>query len=331
MRCLSVLRIVLIATCLWLAVSVTGCSSFSRNRLDENVLAGRQLSLRGIEAMQQARWGDAEALISESVRLCPTDERIRAQYAETLWNLHARQDAILHMQLAVKLSGGNPDLLVRLGDMHLEQGDLDLAAAQADRAIAANRHLAAAWALRGDVFQRQGDDAQSLASYHRALGYSSPSHYPRVQLAIAESYRKQGRHGRALATLRRLADGYPVDEVPAQVRFLEGLAQKELGRYDGAIASLTAAIRKSSASPEYLFHLAETHLLMGDTVNARIAIGAALAADPAHQPSHQLVNYLDYESRGRGAAGGRLAPQVVRASGTQAWANVPPGSEPSDR
>ncbi len=329
MRGLSVLRIVLIAAWGWLAVIATGCSSLSRSRLDENVLAGRQLSLRGTEAMQQARWGDAEALISESVRLCPTDERIRAQYAETLWNLHARQDAIVHMQLAVKLSGGNPDLLVRLGDMHLEQGDLDLAAEQAERAIAANRQLAAAWALRGDVFQRQGDDARSLASYHRALGYSS--HYPRVQLAIAESYRKQGRHGRALATLRRLADGYPVDEVPAQVRFLEGLAQKELGRYDGAIASLTAAIRKSSASPEYLFHLAETHLLMGDTVNARIALGAALAADPAHQPSHQLVNYLNYESQGHAAANVRPAPQVVRASGTRALASVPPGSEPSDR
>jgi tetratricopeptide (TPR) repeat protein len=294
MRLLLSLRFVAIAAWILLTITTAGCRSLSHSRLDQGVLTARQLSLRGTEAMQQSRWGDAESLISESVRLCPTDERMRAQYAETLWNLNAREEAIQHMQLAVRLSGGNPELLVRLGDMYLEVGDLALAAEQAERAIAANRQLASAWALRGDVLQRQGDEAESLASYHRALSYSP--RYPRVQLAIAESYRKQGRPGRALAALRNLADGYPEGEVPAQVWFLEGLAQKELGRYDGAISSFTAAIQKSPHSPELLFQLAETHLLMGDSINARIAVHAALAVDPTHNASHQLVGYLDQGS-----------------------------------
>ena len=301
MRRLLLLRLALIVPCISLTVTAAGCASLSRSRLDDGVLTARQLSLRGTEAIQQSRWGDAEELISEAVRLCPTDERMRAQYAETLWNLNAREEAIQHMQLAVRLSGGNPELLVRLGDMHLENGDLASASQQAERAIAANRQLAAAWALRGDVLQRQGNEEESLASFHRALSYSE--HYPRVQLAIAEGYRRQGRHGRALATLRNLADGYPVGEVPGQVRYLEGLAQKELGRYDAAVASFTAAIKKSPPAAERLFQLAETRLLMGDSVNARIAARAALALEPTHGPSQQLVAHLDRDSRNVAVAG----------------------------
>jgi tetratricopeptide (TPR) repeat protein len=295
MQRLLLIRLALIVSWISLTVTAAGCASLSRSRLDEGVLTGRQLSLRGAEAIQQSRWGDAEGFMSEAVRLCPMDERMRAQYAETLWNLNARDDAIQHMQFAVRLSGGSPELLVRLGDMYLEHGDLTLASQQADRAIAANRQLASAWALRGDVQQRQGDEEESLASYHRALSYSD--HYPRVQLAIAEVYRRQGRHGRVLATLRNLADGYPVGEVPGQVRYLEGLAQKELGRYDAAVGSFTAATRKSPPSSELLFQLAETRLLMGDSVNSQIAARAALAIEPTHEPSQRLLAHIEGESR----------------------------------
>jgi tetratricopeptide (TPR) repeat protein len=288
-------RAAILAACIPLAVTASGCASLSRSRLDENVLTARQLSLRGAEAIQQARWGDAEAVMSEAVRLCPLDERMRTQYAETLWNLNARADAIQHMQLAARLSGGNPELLVRLGNMHLEVGDLQLAWEQSERAIAANGQLASAWALRGDVLRRRGDAAESLASYHRALSYVA--HYPHVQLAIADHYRMQGRHSRALATLSSLADGYPVGEVPAHVRYLEGLAQKELGRYEAAVGSFAAAIDSSPPSSDLLFQLAETRLLMGDPVNARIAARAALALEPNHGPSQQVLAHLDGQSR----------------------------------
>jgi tetratricopeptide (TPR) repeat protein len=328
MRRLLFQRFVAIAAWMTVTVTAVGCSSLARNRLDQEILTARQLSLRATEAMQQSRWGDAESLISVAVRSCPTDERMRAQYAEVLWNLNARESAIQHMQLAVRLSGGNPDLLVRLGDMYLEVGDLERAGQQAERAIAANRQLASAWALRGDVLRLQGEQAESLASYHRALSFQP--HYPRVQLAIAENYRHQGRHARSLATLRHLADGYPVGEVPAQVRFLEGLAQKDLGRYEDAIGSFTAAIRKSPGSPEFFFHLAETHWRMGDPVNARIALNSALAVDPAHPLSHQLVTYLDHWSPPSGAAG-PAGPLVARASGTRESADFPSGSAPSGR
>ena len=85
-------------------------------------------------------------------------------------------------------------------------------------------------------FENTGHDEEALASYHRALSYQS--HYPRVQLATADIYSRQKRHARALATLRTLADGYPSGETPPQVLMLQGLALKELGRYEAAAKCL---------------------------------------------------------------------------------------------
>jgi len=292
---LLLLRFSPIAPGILISILVAGCASLSRSKLDESVLTARQLSLRGTEAIQRGKWGDAEACLSEAVQLCPLDERMRCQYAETLWNLGAYDEAIQHMQFAVRLSGGNPELSVRLGEMYLQKGDPQRASEQAERAIAANRELASAWALRGDVLQRQGDYEGGLASYHRALSFVE--HYPRVQLAIAECYRRQGRHSRVLGTLQSLADGYPTGDVPAEVQFQEGLAQKELGRYEAAIGSFTDAARKSAPSPELLQQLAETYLLMNDPANARIAVKAALALEPAHRPSQQLLTQLETHER----------------------------------
>jgi tetratricopeptide (TPR) repeat protein len=218
------------------------------------------------------------------------DERMRSQYAETLWNLNAKEQAIEHMEFAVRLSGGNPNLLVRLGDMYLEQGQLELAYEQADQAILANRQLACAWALRGDVLRKQGNVDGSLAAYHRAL--SITRHFPRVQFAIAEAYNQQARYNRALATLRKLADGYPPGDAPAKVHYLQGMAQRELGRYDDAIASFTTA-QRAQPSAETCYQLAATRLMKGDAANARVSINDALALRPDHGPSLALLSQIE--------------------------------------
>ena len=51
----------------------------------ENVVTSRQLSLRGMEAVQQGNWELAETRFASAVEACPVDERARCRYAETLW------------------------------------------------------------------------------------------------------------------------------------------------------------------------------------------------------------------------------------------------------
>ena len=114
--------------------------------------------------------------------------------------------------------GGDPELLVRLGEMNLARGDLDAAEMRAEAAIKNQRQLASAWALRGDVQKERGRMDEALLSYHRALAYQEQ--YPRVQIAIAEVYRYQDRPQRALSTLDHLFDRYAPGTVPSEVELL---------------------------------------------------------------------------------------------------------------
>ncbi len=258
-----------------------GCASLARTKTDQTIVSGRQLALRGMTASQQGRLREAEVFFSRAAEICPLDERIRCHYAETLWQLGSRRQAVAHMEEAVRLSGGNADLAVRLGDMYLETNQLEQASAQADAAIQANRHLAEAWALRGDVLRALGRDDDALAAYHRAI--SLQGHYPRSQLASAEIYTRQQRHARALATLRTLADGYPTGETPQQVVVLQGLALKALGRYDEAVELLAAAAKQSAPTTDLLTQIAEAQWLSGDVANARLTLQTAIERSSAEQ------------------------------------------------
>jgi hypothetical protein len=126
-------------------------------------------------------------------------------------------------------------------------------------------------------------------------------HYPRVQLAIAEIYRRQERHGRELATLRSLADGYPPGETPSDLLYLQGLALKDLKRYRPAADMLTVAVRQGEPTAEMIFHLAEAQWLGGDPVNARLTVRRALEQDPSHAPSQSLHAQLVALQQKRGS------------------------------
>jgi tetratricopeptide (TPR) repeat protein len=224
-----------IAVALFIAAiaSSAGCRVFRRQQTsDEGIAAARHLSLQGLDAQQRGQWERAETLFASAILKCPGDERARYGYAESLWQRGAWDQAIGHMEDAVRLSGDDPERLVRLGQMYRSQGNLPLAGRQADRAIAANPQLATAWALRGHVWHAQGNRTEALTSYHRALSYQQP--LPEVQLAIAEIYAQENRPQRALATLQALAASFPPGQVPPEVSYHEGLALRALGRHQDA-------------------------------------------------------------------------------------------------
>ena len=278
----------------------SGCSSFSRKPLAENVVAARQLSLRGTDALQRGRSDEAESLFGKAIETCPVNDRAHAGYAEALWQKGDRDKAVSHMEHALRLSGGDPEMLVQLGEMHLARGELDAAAHRAEQAIQTQRQLAAAWVLKGDVERQRRQFAEALASYHRALAHQD--HYPRAQMALADVYRQQNSPQRALATLDSLADHYTPTDVPASVRFQQGLAQKALGRYDDAAESLLAATRAGAATPDVLVQLGEAQWLAGDLSNARLTLAKALQDAPQHAAALQLAARLEGQQQRMAAA-----------------------------
>ena len=211
----------------------------SRGPGGQSLVDCRQLSQKGIAALEQGRRQEAETLLAEAVNACPRDPQARRYYAEALWQRGAKDDAVVHMEEAVKLAGQNAELLARMAEMYLETGEVQLAKQSVEQAIDVNPKLSLSWAVRGRVMRVQGRTRQALADYHRALGYAPDDR--QVLLEVAELYRELNRPQLALATLHSLADTYPSGEEPQQVLHMTGLAYRALGRHEDAETSLAAA------------------------------------------------------------------------------------------
>jgi tetratricopeptide (TPR) repeat protein len=281
-------------------LAVTGCTCLRRDKVDANVVSARQLSLRGVDAMRHDRWEDAEGLFADALRKNPADERAHQHLASVLWRRGEHRTAIQHQRESVRLSGGDPALLVELGEMCLKQGDLAEASRCAEDAIEANNQLSTAWALRGDIHRWRAEPNEAVESYHRALNYQP--HYPHVQMALADLYRRAERPRRALATLESLASHYSPESVPLEVEHQRGLSLKSLGRFQDAVEVLTRAAQRGEPSPDLLCDLSEAQFLAGYTASARLALQAALAASPQHPAALRLKDKLERQGQPMTAA-----------------------------
>jgi tetratricopeptide (TPR) repeat protein len=179
--------------------------------------------------------------------------------------------------------------------MHLEQGQFDVALAEARQALDLDPQLAEAWILRGQAAQRTGNLRQALSDFHRALG-CSPGNRDAL-FEIAELYRQMNQPQRALASLHTLSDTYPAGEEPHQVTYLSGLALAAQGRHDEAIEHFETALRKHPTS-DIFFHLAQSHFHAGRPEPARLAANQALAMEPRHRASQQLLDRLASNNAG---------------------------------
>ena len=264
-----------------------GCAGLSRRLKTDEVVYARQIAQRGMDASDAGNWQRAEDLFAQAVKVCPSYERVQARYAESLWRRAAQAEALKHMQEAVRLSGGDPELMVRYGEMQLDVGDLQQAGELADRVIAAGRQHAGAYRLRGAVLERQGQWQEALADYHRAL--TIEPNYPDVQMSIATVYLQQGRPQRALSTLQALATSYPSGEEPGDMLYFEGLACEALGRHAQAITNLQLAAERGYETPDLYFNLAQAHHALGDDGAAALALQRTLQADPEHAEAMRLA------------------------------------------
>jgi len=271
---------------------VSGCRVFRGRGPDAHSVKARQLSLRGADLLRRSRYEDAETLFTEAIQNCPTDERAHWGYAATLWENGQRPLAIQHMQEAVRLSGSNPEFLVRLGEMYLAEGDYEGAKSQAQLTLKSHRDRADAWALLGDSQTQQGNHQEAVESYQRALLIKSD--YPRVQIAVADSYRKVGRPLRSLATLDRMVDIHPTVHDNGETQLVRGLALMDLDRREEAVTALKAA---SDGIPiekrERQLELVSAQYQLGELVDARLSLGKLLQHAPDHAEARMLQGQIN--------------------------------------
>ncbi len=258
----------------------------------------RQLTRQGIAALEAGWIEQAEASLAEAIKLCPVDGEARRYYAETLWLHGAHREAIAQLEEASLLDGEDAGPRVRLAEMQLAVGEIQHAGENAERALDIDPKSAAAWAIRGRVMRTRGQIRQALADYHRSLGYKPDD--PQLLLEVAEAHRELNQPHRALATLCRLAEIYPPNEEPQQVLYLTGLAHMALDRYEDAAAVFADAVCRGKPTPEICYRLAEAEMLAGHPDAAAAAAQHALALQPAHQPSRELLGELRVTRQAQG-------------------------------
>jgi len=263
--------------------------------VSRSLATSRQLSLQGVTAMERDQWQRAEQLLQQAVLACGSDPEARRSYAEVLWHRAAREEAVAQLEEASRLAPEDAGLHVRLAEMRLAMNQVEPAIRHTQQALELDPKLPGAWAMRGRVMQANGQLREALAAYHRALGYG-PSDRT-IPLEIAELYRQLDQPQRALVVLQNLAETYSPGEEPQRLLYREGLAYKALGRYDDAIRSLSAANSRDAPSAEILCQLGECQWAAGRHAEAAAAAREAMALDPQHPQSRELLDELELARR----------------------------------
>ncbi len=245
--------------------------------------------------MERGQQQQAETLLAKAVKVCPSDPEARRNYAETLWLHGSQTEAIAQMEEVTRNGCEDATFWTRLAEMYLAAGRADAAELSVQQALDLDPKLASAWAVRGRAMLASGQPRQALADYLRALGYAPGD--SKILLEVAELYRQLDQPERALQTLQVLADSYAPGEEPQQVLYLTGLAYTALGRPGDAVDSFSAALIRDKPTPEILYRLGEAELLAGHQDEALNVVQQALAIDPQHQPSRDLLNRIELARR----------------------------------
>lgn len=143
----------------------------------------------------------------------PTGSEIVAQ-GQALLDA-GQTDAALALFYSAPLVGAHaPQILALAARAHADRGDLDLAAAEARRALELNPLTTEAHLLIGLIHARQGRPAAAITQLERARTLDGES--PLILFHLAECYRQSGRASEALrdyrTTMRKLAT-HPPDKL----------------------------------------------------------------------------------------------------------------------
>jgi tetratricopeptide (TPR) repeat protein len=271
--------------------NTSGCAILGRHRQSpEAVAAAREMSRQGVASLEMGQTQQAEDLLRQALVQSPDDASSHRYMAEALWRRGAGQEALGHMDEAVKLEPVNAALAVRAGEMSLASGGCDIALAHAERAIRLEPKLETAWALRGRCFRQMNQPDRALADLQRAVELAPDQ--SDLLLEVADIYRQRGQHARCLTALYHLLDTYPPGNEPQPVLVMQGLTLMDLGRPQQATQAFLAAGQHGPPSADLYFYLAQSYSASGQVTEAAAAAQQALALSASHEPSRQLLNQL---------------------------------------
>jgi len=164
---------------------------------------------------------------------------------------------------------------VMRGELRLDGGDLEGAAADFDHAIAADPGTAAAWGDRGVARARQGRLAEALADFDRALAID-PSLFT-TRANRAKVLCDLGRHDEAIEECGR---AIAIEPDQADAVITRGMARHAKGDVAGAVADFDRALEVDPRSVSARINRGNAHRERGRLAEALADYNAALELDP---------------------------------------------------
>lgn len=267
-----------------------------RGPVPQSLLTSRQYAQEGVAAMEKEQWSQAEAKLAEAVKACPNNSEARQHYAESLWRRGARREALAQLEEACRLSPHDAELQAKAAELLASLGQLTEARARAEKAVTMDPKLPAAFAARARVSWTSGQLREALADYHRALCFAPEDR--RLLQDTATLYQALNEPYRALATLQSLADTYGTGDEPQPLMLQLGDSLERTGRFDDAAAQYMAALARGPQSADLFFRLARVEDQLNHAGAAERALERAVAMDPNHQPSREMLNRIQIARQG---------------------------------
>jgi tetratricopeptide (TPR) repeat protein len=167
--------------------------------------------------------------------------------------------------------------LERQAAAEVQAGNLPLAEAALEKAIAVSPHDPGPAVQYGDLLLSESRYPDAIAAFDSALRIS-PHNLP-AKLGLATAYRKVRNYDEAKRTLQDAIADHPKSPQPLA---LLGNIEVELQTYDIAIDHFRAALALDSANADTRGRLAEAYKAKGDSPHALSQLDRVLAADPAN-------------------------------------------------
>lgn len=217
----------------------------------------------------------------------PKDEKALFSLAGMLAELGEREQAVHHLESAVRVRPDFALALSDLGRLHFLNGDVEQALSRFGEAIAASPELPQAHHNLGTVLLAQRNAAAAEEHFRRAL--REWPDFAEAHYGLGEALEARGEPGGALDHFRRAVSAKP-DFALAHFRLGNLLANRENGgaavhHYDAAIA----------AAPDLVparYNRAAVLARQGQTDRAARALEELLELDPNHREARELLSRI---------------------------------------
>ncbi len=269
-----------------------GCQtmqSFQQVSKTRAVSAG-QWARSGFEAMHQGHFRQAKSFFSKSKNEMPGDPRSLAKLARSEFQQGNVERSISIMERTVE-QFDDPALRCELGEIYLKSGRWITANQHAEKAIEKDRHLAAAWNLKGKLAAAKGEHQRALQLFQRSLAYDTES--DDIQMLIAQTYMKLEQPMRALSATETLLNRHPPNRQPESAIIAKSDALLAMQQHPAAIDVLEIASNRPDCSKQIFFQLGKAQLHAGQQSQARLTLAKGQQRFPDEALFTQLAGSLN--------------------------------------